>query len=195
MTRRLPLVLSLTALAVAVFASTPLGHAVTSAVPFAKRAGFANRAGNAAAVNGIKAARSPRPGLLVPLGTDGKLPASVGQVGPKGDKGEPGAQGPKGDTGPPGAPGASGYRTANASSGSDATDFKQVAAECPEDMKVVGGGAIVSPDNVPVALVRSFPEGVGGPGSRQWFATAREFAPTAVPWSLVARAICMKVAS
>jgi Collagen triple helix repeat (20 copies) len=110
MKQRLPIVLSSTALMVAFFGSTSLGHAVVASVPaFAKQAGYANRAGNAIAVNGIKASKQPRPGMLVPLGLDGKLPASVvGQVstaGPKGDPGEKGAKGDKGDKGDKGLKG------------------------------------------------------------------------------------------
>ncbi|HET9242983.1 MAG TPA: hypothetical protein VFN99_06030 [Gaiella sp.] len=107
--RRLPIVLSATALVVALFGSTPVGEAVSSKVPlFAKRAGFAERAGNAAKLNGIAASKLPRPGMLLPLGADGKFPASLGLTGPqgpagdKGDKGERGPLGPKGETGPRG---------------------------------------------------------------------------------------------
>jgi hypothetical protein len=100
--QRLPLVISATALVVALFGSTPLGHAVVSAVPpFAKKAGYAKTAGNALAVNGIKAAKAPTPGFLVPLGADGKFPASIGQGGPAGPKGDTGPKGPKGDGGAP----------------------------------------------------------------------------------------------
>jgi hypothetical protein len=105
---RLPLILSATALGVALLGSTPLGGAavqlVRSVPPFAKQAGyaktagFAKQAGNAKAVNGIKAAKTPKPGMLVPLGIDGKLPASVGAVGPQGPAGAPGAQGPAGQS-------------------------------------------------------------------------------------------------
>jgi hypothetical protein len=92
--QRLPLVISATALVVALFGSTPLGHAVVSAVPpFAKKAGYAKTAGNALAVNGIKAAKEPTPGFLVPLGADGKFPASIGQGGPAGPKGDKGDKG------------------------------------------------------------------------------------------------------
>lgn len=116
--KRLPVVLAATALAVALFGSTPVGHAVSSAVsPFATHAKRADYATNAGAINGIKASKQPRPGLLLPLGKDGKFPASVGvgcpagPQGPKGDRGEQGAQGPagpKGETGPKGATGAAG---------------------------------------------------------------------------------------
>ena len=106
--RRLPFMLSAAALVVAVLGSTPVGHAVGSQVPlFAKKAGYANRAGNAATLNGLKASKLPRPGLLLPLAADGKFPASVGQVGPAGPKGD---KGDKGDRGESGARGADGQR-------------------------------------------------------------------------------------
>jgi collagen triple helix repeat protein len=106
---RISIVLSATALVVALFGSTPLGHAVSSAVPpFAKHAKTADYAKNAGAVNGLKASKRPRVGWLVALGKDGKFPASVGQVGPTGPKGDPGPQGPKGDKGNPGPMGPKG---------------------------------------------------------------------------------------
>jgi hypothetical protein len=71
MRTRLPILLSVTALVVAVFGSTPLANAAAKAV---KTALFAKNAGK---VNGIRAARTPRPGHLVPLGPDAKLPTSV----------------------------------------------------------------------------------------------------------------------
>src|SRR5437868_1527828 len=98
---RRSLVLSASALVVALLGATPLGGAagkLVGPVPsFAKKAGYANTAGfadlakNAKSVNGIQAAKKPVPGKLVPLGADGKLPASVGAVGPQGPTG---ARGP-----------------------------------------------------------------------------------------------------
>jgi hypothetical protein len=67
-------VLSGAALVVALLGATPLGNAAVGVV---KRALFANNAG---AVNKIKASTTPTPGKLLPLGSDGKLPASVIQV-------------------------------------------------------------------------------------------------------------------
>ncbi len=114
--RRLPVVLSATALAVAVFGSTPVGHAVGSAVtPFAKHAKRADYATNAGAVNGIRASKLPRAGQLLPLGKDGKFPASVGLAGPAGPAGP---QGPKGDKGEHGAPGPIGPKGATGPKGS-----------------------------------------------------------------------------
>ena len=96
--KRLPLVLSATALVVAVFGSTPVGHAVGSAIPaFAKSAGYAKQAGNASALNGIKASKQPGPACSCPSAPT-EVPrlrrASAGPAGPKGDKGDKGATGP-----------------------------------------------------------------------------------------------------
>lgn len=113
--RRLPLALSATALVIAVFGSTPLGHAVASAVPpLATHAKTADYARNAGAVSGLRASTQPRAGWLLALGKNGQFPASVavggpaGPQGPKGDKGDPGPAGPKGLTGPPGPTGLTG---------------------------------------------------------------------------------------
>jgi len=96
------------ALALAALATSPAGGAA--------RRTIAAFAANAGAVNGIKASRSPKPGRLVPLGRNAKLPPSVvptvrgargapGAIGPAGPQGPAGAQGPPGATGPAG-PGA-----------------------------------------------------------------------------------------
>jgi hypothetical protein len=201
MRERLALVLSATALAVALFGSTPLGEAVGSAVPpFAKHAKKADYATNAGAVNKIKAAKKPKAGFLVPLGTDGKFPASVGQAGPQGPLGATGPQGPLGVTGPQGATGPkgatgpsgiSGYEIVNVASAFDATDVKYADAACPAGKKLIGGGAYVNPDNRPVALVRSLPTADG----QRWLAAAQEYAANAFDWNVHARAICANVAS
>ena len=109
MHQRLSVVLSATALVVALLGVTPLGDAARSAVeavpPFAKRAGTAE---NAKRLGGRKPAAYAR------VGAGGKLsaallPAAVrgaagpkGDPGPKGDKGDKGEKGDKGDRGPSG---------------------------------------------------------------------------------------------
>jgi hypothetical protein len=90
MRERLPLVLSATALVVALLGVTPLGEAAGNAVRVAL---FAKNAGK---VNGIKASRRPKPGQLVPLGPSGQFPESVAPRGPQGPRGETGPQGPAG---------------------------------------------------------------------------------------------------
>jgi len=84
-------------------ASSPAGGAARRSI-----AAFARNAG---AVNGIKASRAPKPGRLVPLGRNAKLPGSVvptvrGARGSQGPAGPAGPRGPKGEPGPAG-PGAS----------------------------------------------------------------------------------------
>jgi hypothetical protein len=89
-------------LALAALAASPAGGAARrSIVAFASNAG---------AVNGIKASRTPKPGRLVPLGRNAKLPARVVPTirGPRGTNGAPGAPGPQGPAGPQGPQGAQG---------------------------------------------------------------------------------------
>ena len=93
MNQRLPLVLSATALVIALVGSTPLGNAaqnVLEQVPRAKRADFASNAGK---LNGHKSSLNPIRGQIPVVGADGKLPASIGGVGPAGPQGERGPAG------------------------------------------------------------------------------------------------------
>src|SRR6478752_3550743 len=80
MSKRIPIVLSSAALAVALLGSTGIVQAARDAVipAFAKNAG---------AVGGIKASKSARAGELLPLGKNKKFPASVVPAGPKGPQG------------------------------------------------------------------------------------------------------------
>lgn len=104
-TARLIAVLAGAALLLAVLTASPAGGSARRSI-----AAFARNAG---AVNGIKASRTPKPGRLVPLGKNAKLPRSVvptargarGLQGPTGPQGPAGPQGPQGAAGPAG-PGA-----------------------------------------------------------------------------------------
>ena len=71
MKRRLPLVLSMTALVVALAGITPLGQAARNAADVVR---FAR---NADKVDGIHASRSPKAGRLLALNSAKKFPASV----------------------------------------------------------------------------------------------------------------------
>jgi hypothetical protein len=102
---RTVVVLAGVTLALTALGASPAGGAARRSI-----AAFATNAG---AVNGIKASRSPKPGRLVPLGRNAKLPASVVPTirGPRGATGATGATGPvgpQGPAGPQGAPGAPG---------------------------------------------------------------------------------------
>jgi hypothetical protein len=84
----------------AVLAVTPVGYSA--------RGLFAT---NADKVDGIHATRTPRPGALLALNANAKLPSSVvptvtGPAGQQGPKGDTGPTGPPGPTGSPGATGA-----------------------------------------------------------------------------------------
>jgi hypothetical protein len=110
---RLPIVLSATALVVAVFGITPLGHATSTVIQthFAKNANFLR--GKAPSV---KAGKNKIP----VAGKSGKLDASWGAVGARGPAGPPGAngaQGPAGAAGPQGPPGPQGPQGADGPAG------------------------------------------------------------------------------
>jgi hypothetical protein len=134
MRNRLPLVLFVSALLVAVLGSTSLGRAaVDAAVPLAKRAYLADTAKNAVRVDNIKASRTATPGMLLPLDNNGKLPASVGAVGP---------QGPQGAKGSQGQPGASGYTVVTSTKSVYANNIG-VGVSCPTGTRPLGGGGEV----------------------------------------------------
>jgi hypothetical protein len=104
--QRLPVVLSAAALLVAVLSAAPNGIA-------AKAVRVALFAKNAAKVGGIAASKKPKAGKLLPLGKNGKFPASVFPLsvrGPAGPAGSEGARGPAGSAGPQGAQGIQGLR-------------------------------------------------------------------------------------
>jgi Collagen triple helix repeat (20 copies) len=105
MTRqRLPVVLSVAALAVALSVTTPGVAALQGTVRLAL---FAK---NAAKVGGIGASKKPKAGKLLPLGKNGKFPAAVLPGGVKGPPGAEGARGPAGPVGPQGPAGNLGPR-------------------------------------------------------------------------------------
>jgi hypothetical protein len=124
--------LSGTALVLTALAAGPAGGAA--------RRSIAAFAANAGAVNGIKASRTPKPGRLVPLGRNAKLPASVvpsqrGARGAAGPQGPAGPLGPAGPPGPMGLPGAAGPGAARLS--------HDVPANTPATTVLTFGGLIL----------------------------------------------------
>lgn len=114
MRQRLPLILSATALTVALFGSTAGGQAAirwaaTAVVPRARVAVFADNAGK---LDGHSLSVDPKAGQIPLLGRTGKLPASIlppnGVVGSGGGTAATGATGPVGATGAIGPSGATG---------------------------------------------------------------------------------------
>jgi hypothetical protein len=69
MKRRLPIILSMSALVVAIAGNTPLGEAASDAIPRFAR--------NADKVDGLHASRTPKAGRLLALDRSKKFPASV----------------------------------------------------------------------------------------------------------------------
>ena len=121
-------VLAATALAVAVFGSTPLGHAAGRLVVPANSVGTAQLKASsvtgAKIKNGTLTAAKFKAGQLVAGATGAR-----GEQGPKGDKGEqgdPGAQGPKGDAGAPGAKGEPGAQGPKGDTGAGFTGYHVV---------------------------------------------------------------------
>lgn len=210
MRQRTPLMLSGTALIVAVLGTTPLGQAagkrLAAAIPpFAKTAGFARFAGDSSKLNGRASTLTGAPGTIPVVGQNGKLPASIGAVGPQGPQGPKGDKGHKGDTGPAGPtgldgpagpagptgpigpPGISGYQLVTGGVESDTSLFHSKTISCPAGKKPLGGGGFVNGVNGGGPwLVASAPtaDGTG------WVVTA-----TRASWSLgmVAYAICAYV--
>jgi hypothetical protein len=133
MLRRLPLVLSITALVVAVAGITPLGEAAreaTNVVRFAR---------NADKVDGIHASRSPKAGRLLALNSSRKFPASVltGAV--------------------------TGLELVTISSALDASTPKVVVINCPAGKRAIAGAhAVTGAGASEISVTESFPSGTTG---------------------------------
>jgi hypothetical protein len=109
---------------VAGLAAIPVGEAAGDVVRVAL---FAKNAGK---VNGIKAARAPTPGRLLPLAANGRFPATVVPPGPPGPRGPAGPPGPQGQAGMAGPPGPAGPRGEKGDPGERAARaFAAVAAD------------------------------------------------------------------
>ena len=175
MRQRAPLVLSITALIVAVFGATPLGHAagqfVSAVPPFAKTAGHAKVAANSLKLNGRRSTLTGAPGTIPVVGMDGKLPASIGAVGaqgpqgPKGDAGATGATGAKGDKGAEGATNVT-IRQASITNGGSGSVYTG-GADCQPGEKATGGGYFLTVNASPYI---STPQPNGGGTPTGWYA-------------------------
>jgi len=179
MSSRLSLAMSAAALAVALLGSTPLGHALSSALP-RNSVGALQLKRNAVgpskiAPNAIQTSHVLDGSLLTADFKPGQIPQ-----GPKGDKGS------KGDPGPPGI---SGRQVVTASSASDSTNFKQATAQCPVGTVPIGGGASILGAQV-AALTASFT----ATGINAYKASAIEPVASSATWSLNVIVNCVKVA-
>ena len=198
---RIGTILGATALAVAVFGSTPVGHAAGNLILARNSVGPAQLKQNA--VTGAKIRKDAVTGAKVKNGTltaadfrTGQLPA--GPQGPKGDpgaagsQGEPGLQGPKGDKGDSGASTAV-VRTAYAQVNPGEDGW--ATALCAPGERAVGGGASFATGIAGLVLKSSMP-GTSSPWPgagevpTKWYALA--FNGSASARTLYVFAICAK---
>jgi collagen triple helix repeat protein len=199
MRQRLPIVLSATALAVALMAMTPLGEAASSQL----RATFAQ---NASKLRGFAPSKAARRNTVVVRGANGKigrasLPLTRGPRGVRGPAGAAGAAGAAGPTGPTGATGPTGLSGPSGVVGAhevfalgelDSTDVKSVQVSCPAGERALGGGfniGKVEPEP-PVAVQLSLPVNDASGKSVGWTMTAVEVADYANNWRPVVSVIC-----
>ena len=171
MTKRLPIILSAAALAVAVLGQAPIASAVRDAVLPTNSVGRAQLKQNA--VTGAKVANGS---LMRADFRAGQLP-----TGPKGDKGD------RGD------PGLVGFEVVQASTSYDSTDVKRISVQCPAGKRLVGGGGgawgramIWTPSHVALTVSDPVEDNV-------WYVAAREFQPTDEEWFLRVRAFCAQI--
>jgi hypothetical protein len=196
-TMRISIVLSSTALAVAILGSTPVGHAAwkkISPLPL-KSVGAAQL--KADSVTSLKVKNGS---LLAVDFKAGQLPR--GAQGPAGPTGPAGPAGPKGDQGPPGPVETSKLlgRTViiTASRVLGKFESRRDFVVCPGGYEAVGGGAFTDSSNSVVVVQESYPRlGAGVPGDGQsgpatgWGAFVINNSPpsTTVHWT----AVCAKV--
>lgn len=176
MKQRLPIVLSTTALVVALLGATPIGTAARNlVVP-------RNSVGTAQLKNNSVVSSKVRNRSLV--AADFRL----GQL-PRGAQGPQGPAGPSGAAGPQGPPGTSGRETIFTTSPITSVSYKALTAACPAGKQVLGGGAAIAPAAAAtaVAITSSYLSGT------TWVAAARETAVFAGNWSLNTVVICANV--
>ncbi len=160
---KLNTIIAVTALVVAVFGSTPLGHAAGRFVLPKASVGAgqlkANAVSGAKVKDGSLTAADFKGGGL-PAGPQGPkgdpgAPGPPGATGPQGEQGIAGAQGEKGEKGEKGDPGGFvGYELVSTSTSLAAGGFAHGITTCPTGKKVVGGGYSTG---VQVTTTQSFP--------------------------------------
>lgn len=137
---KLPIVLSATALAVAVLGTTPLAAIAQNAVFPPGSVGSAQLKRSAVvpakiAPNAVRSGHVLNGSLLATDFKPGQIPP-----GPKGDKGEKGDKGDKGDRGDQGTPGLSDYQIVAVDSAPSGFPIVGAEAVCPGGKRVLGGG-------------------------------------------------------
>jgi hypothetical protein len=167
MRERLPIVLSATALVVAVLGATPVGHAAMNLVVPRNSVGTLQLKANA-----VTAAKVKNGSLLSADFRKGQIP-----------------QGPQGPAGPQGPPGTSGLQPIFTTGASNSTVTRTLTATCPAGKTAIGGGGAVVPANNPgVAITSSYLT-----NATTWTVNAREVVATAANWSINAFVVCATV--
>lgn len=165
--RKLPIILSTTALVVAVLGSTPVGEAALNALPRNSVGPLQLKA------NAVTSAKVKNGSLLRADFRSGQIPA--GPAGP------PGAQG---------APGTSGLQTVFTTSAINSSPTRTLTATCPSGKTALGGGVAVTPATASeVAVTASYLA-----NSTTWTASAHEINLQAASWGLNVVVICALVA-
>lgn len=130
--KRLPLVLSISALLIAAIGFTPIVEAASEAIPRFAR--------NSDRVDGIHASRRPRVGYLYPLSRNRKFPTAVLTL--------PAQQ-------------VQGHDIIIQASAADSSSPKTVVVTCPAGKKVVGGGSrVTGAGAAEVGVVEEYPNAV-----------------------------------
>jgi hypothetical protein len=188
MRQRLPIILSTTALVIAVFGSTPLGEAAMNQVVPRNSVGTAQLRANA--VTGSKIRSGAVTSSDVRNRSLRAVDFAAGQI-PAGPQGPQGPQGPAGPTGAAGPVGVSGYQTVFTTGPNDSTSYKTLNASCPSGKRALSGGVAVTPATAATAVgvTRTYLNGTG-----TWETAARETSTFAGSWMLNAVVICATVA-
>ncbi|MBA3384847.1 MAG: hypothetical protein H0T20_09370 [Actinobacteria bacterium] len=170
MKNRWPVVLSVTALVVAVLGATPVGEAALNALP-------RNSVGPLQLkTNAVTSVKVKNGSLLRADFRAGQIPA--------------GAAGPAGPAGAQGAPGTSGLQTVFTTSPINSSTTRTLTATCPSGKVALGGGVAVTPTTATeVAITASYLA-----NSTTWTASAQEVNTQAVSWGLNVVVICALVA-
>lgn len=140
MSTKLPVVLSTTALLVAVLGTTPLAAVAQNAAFPRNSVGSAQLKRNAVspaklAPNAVRTGHVLNGSLLLADFKRGQIPQ-----GPKGDPGDRGERGEKGERGEQGPPGLTGYEIVTVTVTATTTNTVTAEVPCPAGKRVVGGG-------------------------------------------------------
>ncbi len=183
---RLPIIMSTTALLVAVLGVTPLGEAAYNAV-VPKNSVGAQQLRKGAVTNAklrgdaVTSGKVKNRSLKAIDFKPGQLPSGpVGPTGPKGDKGETGATG------------LTGYEIVSVQGAPTSLPFSFVVANCPVGKKVIGGGVTNALLNgtyyTDIAVHASYPTSDTG-----WAVVVSKVKPVASTFAVTGFAICANV--